>query len=82
MAFTPEQTARLLAIQRKVLEGTDTPEDIKEGIIILRQDRVGAQHASTKARGTAATARAVVDPTKLLADLMKSPSIQPPQKEL
>jgi hypothetical protein len=69
MALTAEQTQRIQILQAKVLAGTHTKDDLKEGIAILRQDRVGAQIASTKAKTANAEAKKVVNPATLLADL-------------
>jgi len=69
MALTPESTQRLQILQAKVIAGTHTLEELKEGITILRADRVGAQVASTKSRSAAAVSKQVVNPANLLADL-------------
>lgn len=69
MAFSPETTARLEAIRAKVLAGTDTREDLAEGLRILREDRVGAQHASTNSKTRKADAAAPVNVANALADL-------------
>lgn len=69
MALTPEQTQRIQIIQAKVIAGTHTKDELKEGIMILRGDRVAAQHASTKSKTNAAAERKVINPATLLADL-------------
>ena len=69
MALSPEHTLRLQVIQSKVLANTHTLDELKEGVAILRGDRVGAQIASTKSKTTAAAERKVVNPAMLLADL-------------
>ena len=67
--LSAENTARLLALQRKVLAGEATHEELKEGIAILRQDRVAAQAASTTGRAKKAAEAKVVDPGSVLAEL-------------
>lgn len=67
--LSPENTARLQAIRAKVLAGTDTLEDNKEGLAILRQDRISAQVGSTKSRTAKAEAKAPIDTGALLAGL-------------
>lgn len=69
MPLSAENTARLQSIHRKVLERTATREEIREGIQLIQNDRVGAQAASTKSKTATAAAKAVVDPAKVLADL-------------
>jgi hypothetical protein len=69
MAFSAETTARLEAIRAKVLAGTDTREDLAEGLRILREDRVGAQIASTSSRSKKAADAAPVDAAAALAGL-------------
>lgn len=69
MALSAENTARLQAIRGKVLAGTDTLEDVQEGIRILRADRVTAQSVSSTSRTKKAEAAAVVDPASVLAGL-------------
>lgn len=72
MALTPENTARLQALQAKVLQGTATLDEVKEGVKILRQDRIAAQSSSTASRTKAGAERKVIDPSAILADLMKA----------
>ena len=69
MPLSPENTLRLQTLQAKVIANTHTLEELKEGVSILRADRVGAQIASTKTKTTAAAERKVVNPARLLADL-------------
>ncbi len=69
MALTPENTARLQAIQAKVLAGEASLDDLKEGVQIMRQDRIGAQHASTASKTKAAVEKKVINPTEVLANL-------------
>lgn len=76
MAFTAEQTARLLALQRKAIDGTATLDELREGVTLLRQDRVGAQAVGTASKTKAAAAKAVVDPATFLAQLKALPPKQ------
>ena len=69
MALTPENTARLQQLQQKVLAGTHTLDELKEGVAILRSDRIAAQAASTTSRTKAAAAKVVIDPVSVLAGL-------------
>ena len=69
MPLSPENTVRLQTLQAKVIAGTHTLDELKEGISILRADRVGAQIASSKTKTAAAAERKVVNPANLLADL-------------
>ena len=69
MALTPENSARLQALRAKQLAGTITKNELKEGVAIMRADRVAAQAASTTSRTKAAEDRKVVDPTAVLANL-------------
>lgn len=71
--MTAEQTARLLDLQRKAIAGTATLDELKEGVQILRADRVGAQAASTASRTTKAAAKAVIDPQTFLNQLKALP---------
>lgn len=65
MALSLEQTMRLSQIRQAVNSGTATDEMLREGIAILRQDRVAAQIASTTSR----SAKAPVDTQAALAGL-------------
>lgn len=67
--LSAEQSARLQALRARAIAGEATMEELKEGNAILRQDRIGAQAASTTARAAKADARKVVDPAAVLADL-------------
>ena len=69
MALSPENTARLLALRQKAIAGTATRDELREGIVILRQDRVAAQAASTASKTAKAKAAAPVDTTAILANL-------------
>ena len=67
--LTPENPARLQALRQKQLANTITKDELKEGLAILRQDRVAAQASSTASKTKAAAERVVVDPTAVLANL-------------
>lgn len=69
MALSAENTLSLQQLQAKVLAGQYTKEELRAGIAILRQDRVGAQIASTASRTATAAAKKTVDPTAVLANL-------------
>ncbi len=69
MPMSAENTARLQQIRACVLAGTDTPEMCKEGIRILRQDRVSAQVSSTRPRTAKAADARPVDTGAHLAAL-------------
>ncbi len=69
MPLSPENSARLMALRQKAIAGTATLEELKDGISILRGDRVAAQHASTTSRTSKAAAAAPVDTGSILADL-------------
>lgn len=69
MALSPENTARLQQLQQKVLAGNHTLDELKEGIAILRSDRIAAQASSTTSRTKTAAAKVVIDPASVLAGL-------------
>ena len=76
MALTAEQTQRLTDIQQIVVKG-DIPEAqerelLREAFIIMRQDRVGAQVASTTSKTKKAEASKQVDVGSVLAGLKAS----------
>lgn len=69
MALSAENTARLQALRTKSIVGTATLEELKEGVAILRQDRVSAQIASTTSKAKKAADSAPVDTGAVLANL-------------
>lgn len=69
MALSPQLTAELQSIQRKVLDGTHTREELRRAVEILRQDRIAAQTASTTARRKAAADRTPPDTGAILDSL-------------
>lgn len=78
MALTVEQTMRLQTLRLAVNDPTIPPEKkremAKEGILILRQDRVAAQAASTTSRTAKApiNTAAALDGLKALAAKMNA----------
>ena len=48
--MTPEMNAKIAIWRQKALDNTLTVEDMKEAILALRGDRVGAAVASDKSR--------------------------------
>lgn len=50
MALTPEGQLKVQLWRQKSREGTLTPEELREAIIFLRQDRVTAAATSEKSR--------------------------------
>lgn len=69
MALTLEQSQRICAIRAKVLAGTHTMEELKEGMVILRADRQASASAATIKRSEKAAKAAPVNTTNILADL-------------
>jgi len=54
MAISTEAQAKVQLLRQKAREGTLTPAEAKEAIIMLRQDRTFAQATSTKAKAAKA----------------------------
>lgn len=48
--MTPELAQKVAEWQRKCLDGTITPDDMKEAVLHLRAGRISAAAASAKAR--------------------------------
>jgi hypothetical protein len=67
--LSAENTARLQALRAKALAGTATLDELREGVTILRADRVSAQVASTTGKANKAAAAAPVDTGAVLANL-------------
>lgn len=55
-----EQEAKFAAWRLRVLDGTLTPEEMKEGIKILRAGRLGAAEAAQRTAATRKKAIAVI----------------------
>lgn len=56
--YTPEQSTRILELRQKVLQNQATPEELKEGLALLRRSREGAHAASATSRSAKSTAAA------------------------
>ena len=69
MPMSAEHTARLQHLRGLALSGKASTEELREGLAILRQDRVAAQAASTTSRTKKAEAAAPVDTAALLSNL-------------
>jgi len=48
--MTPELLSRIAIWRQRAADGTLTPDEMRQAIIALRADRVGAQIASDKSR--------------------------------
>lgn len=66
MIPTPELINKVQELRRKVQNGTITLDEQKEAILLLRQGRVSAQQATSKARST----KAKKSPSKTADDLL------------
>jgi hypothetical protein len=69
MSQSPELLMRMANLRQKARAGTMTIDEVREGVRLLREDRVGASAASTKARVTKSKAAAVIDSDALLKEL-------------
>jgi hypothetical protein len=69
MPLSAEDSARLMALRSKTLAGTASMDELREGIAILRKDRVSASAASGAAKTAKAAAKAPVDVGAALAGL-------------
>lgn len=74
MPLTAEQTARLTWLQGQIIHNKELTEDerksyCREGVQIMKGDRIAAQVASTTSRTTAAKKRAPIDVGAALANL-------------
>ena len=71
--MTPEQQMRFSTLRAKARAGELTMEEQREAIAILREDRIGASVASSRARTAKATgaAKAAINSDDLLAELEK-----------
>jgi hypothetical protein len=66
--MTPELQIKVEEWRRKALDGTLTPEEMREAVIFLRQTRVNAAKSSSAAKERKA-AKAPVDADALLNEL-------------
>lgn len=71
MAQSPEMQIKIAEWRRKSREGTLTQEEMKEAILTLRQDRVGAAATSAGSRAKKASAKTPINSDDLLAELDK-----------
>ena len=60
---------RIAELRSKVLAKTATPEELREGLRILRAERMGAAERRTERKAVEAKAKAPVDVSALLAKL-------------
>lgn len=65
MAFTPEVQAKIQIWRERARAGTLTQDEMREAIVVLRQDRVRASAVSATARKR----KAPVDAEALLGEL-------------
>jgi len=63
--MTPETSAQLQLWRQKAIEGTLTKEEMRDAIILLREDRVRAAATSTKAKAK----KVSIDAEALLGEL-------------
>lgn len=66
--YSPEQSARILLLRAKVNDGSITPDELKEGLALLRSQREGA-HAASAATKSRKAAKAPVNSNDLLSEL-------------
>jgi hypothetical protein len=71
MIHSPENTMKIADFRRRINLGEElSTDEMKEIVVILRQDRASAQVASTTSRTKKAAAKAPVDTSALLQGLM------------
>lgn len=63
--MTPETSAKLQLWRQKAIDGTLTKEEMRDAIILLREDRVRAAAVSTKSK----VKKAPIDTDALLGEL-------------
>ena len=68
--MTPELSARIQLWRAKALDGTITQDELREAIMVIRQERLTAQTTSTKAR-SARKETATISSDQLLDELKK-----------
>lgn len=74
MIQSPEVQSRVTLLRSKILDGTATLEEMREGIKLLRQDRHAAQDAAIKGKKrTSAPKR----PAASMDDMMKALGMGP-----
>lgn len=69
--MTPEMQSQIQLWRQKARDGTLTQDEMRQAIVALRQDRVGAAATSAKSKTTRATAKAKanVNSDDLLSEL-------------
>jgi hypothetical protein len=65
---SPELQSKISIWRTKAVAGTLTPDEMKEAILALRQDRIGASIASAASKRTKAKAE-IPDADDLLAEM-------------
>ena len=66
--MSPELQSKIALWRSKAVAGTLTPDEMKEAILALRQDRIGASIASAASKRTKAKAE-IPDADDLLAEM-------------
>lgn len=66
--MSPELQSKISLWRAKAVNGTLTPDEMKEAILALRQDRIGASIASAASKRTKAKAE-IPDADDLLAEM-------------
>lgn len=66
--MSPELQSKIALWRQKAVQGTLTQDEMKEAILALRQDRVGAATASAAAKRSKAKAE-IPDADDLLAEM-------------
>lgn len=66
--MSPELQSKIALWRQKAVAGTLSPDEMKEAILALRQDRVGAAVASAASKRTKAKAE-IPDADDLLAEM-------------
>lgn len=69
--FSPELSSKLAILRHKAAEGTATPDDLKEAILMMRQGRQAALAASEGAKRK--TAKAAIPNADALLDELLGP---------
>jgi hypothetical protein len=65
---SPELQSKIALWRQKAVQGTLSPDEMKEAILALRQDRIGAAVASAASKRTKAKAE-IPDADDLLAEM-------------
>lgn len=67
--YSPQESLRIQELRQKVGQGTVTPEELKEGLALLRRSREGAHATSAASRTRTAAAKKAVNSDDLLKEL-------------